>query len=106
GDKFQILPTFEHPLLPAWQAFLAANDIDIAGVEFITDAAGHAFTYDINTNTNYNPEAEAKDGRRGMRAIATYLTSLLTERYRPTSQPASAACSVSCARCRAEDAAI
>jgi hypothetical protein len=35
GDKFQILPKFEHPLLPAWQAFLAANDIDIAGVEFI-----------------------------------------------------------------------
>ena len=91
GDKFQILPTFEHPLLPAWQAFLSANDIDIAGVEFISDAAGHNFTYDINTNTNYNPEAEAKDGRRGMRAIAAYLASLLAERCRPISQPASAA---------------
>jgi len=91
GDKFQILRTFEHPLLPTWQAFLTANDIDIAGVEFIADAADHAFTYDINTNTNYNPEAEAKDGRSGMRAIAAYLTSLLTERYRPILQPASAA---------------
>jgi hypothetical protein len=91
GDKFQILPTFEHALLPAWQAFLAANDIDIAGVEYITDAAGYSFTYDINTNTNYNPDAEAKDGRSGMRAIAAYLTSLLTERYRLIPQPASAA---------------
>jgi hypothetical protein len=91
GDKFQILPTFEHQLLPAWQAFLAANDIEIAGVEFIADAAGRTFTYDINTNTNYNPDAEAKDGRSGMRAIAAYLTSLLTERYRLRSQPASAA---------------
>jgi glutathione synthase/RimK-type ligase-like ATP-grasp enzyme len=91
GDKFQILPKFEHPLLPAWQAFLAANDIDIAGVEFIADAVGHTFTYDINTNTNYNPDAEAKDGRSGMRAIAAYLRSLLTERYRSISQPASAA---------------
>lgn len=91
GDKFQILPKFEHPLLPAWQAFLAANDINIAGVEFIADAVGHTFTYDINTNTNYNPDAEAKDGRSGMRAIAAYLRSLLTERYRSISQPASAA---------------
>jgi glutathione synthase/RimK-type ligase-like ATP-grasp enzyme len=91
GEKFQILPAFEHPLLPAWQAFLAANDIDVAGVEFIADAAGHAFTYDINTNTNYNPDAEAKDGRSGMRTIAAYLTRLLTERYRPAPQPASAA---------------
>jgi hypothetical protein len=91
GDKFQILPTFEHPLLPAWQASLAANDIDIAGVEFIIDAAGRAFTYDINTNTNYNPDAEAKDGRSGMRATAAYLTGLLTERYGPSLQPASAA---------------
>ena len=91
GDKFQIIPKFEHPLLPAWQAFLAANDIGIAGVEFIADAVGHTFTYDINTNTNYNPDAEAKAGRSGMRAIAAHLASLLTQRYRSTSQPASAA---------------
>jgi Carbamoyl-phosphate synthase L chain, ATP binding domain len=91
GDKFHILPKFEHPLLSAWQAFLAANDIDIAGVEFIVDGTGQAFTYDINTNTNYSPDAEAKDGRSGMRATAAYLTSLLTERFRPTSKSASAA---------------
>src|SRR5262245_17037876 len=91
GDKFQILPKFEHPLVPAWQAFLAANDIGIAGVEFIVDEAGHTFTYDINTNTNYNPDAEAKDGRSGMRAIAAHLGNLLMERYCPTSHPASAA---------------
>ena len=91
GDKFQILPKFEHPLVPAWQAFLAANDIGIAGIEFIVDEAGNTFTYDINTNTNYNPDAEAKDGRSGMRAIAAHLGSLLTERYCPTSHPASAA---------------
>jgi hypothetical protein len=66
--------------VPAWQAFLAANDIGIAGVEFIVDEAGRAFTYDVNTNTNYNAEAEAKDGRRGMHAIAAYLGRLLAER--------------------------
>ena len=31
GDKFQIVPRFEHALIPAWQSFLAANDIGIAG---------------------------------------------------------------------------
>jgi glutathione synthase/RimK-type ligase-like ATP-grasp enzyme len=81
GDKFQILSRFEHPLLPAWQAFLAASDIGIAGIEFIEDALGRAYTYDINTNTNYNPEAEAKDGRRGMGSIAGYLHQLLGETY-------------------------
>ena len=91
GDKFQIQPTFEHPLLVAWQAFLTANDIGIAGVEFIIDDAGRTFTYDVNTNTNYNPDAEAKDGRSGMGAIADYLGKLLTERYGQTFSAAPAA---------------
>jgi glutathione synthase/RimK-type ligase-like ATP-grasp enzyme len=91
ADKFQILPRFEHPLVPAWQAFLAANDIGIAGVEFIVDETGRAFTYDVNTNTNYNAEAEAKDGRRGMGAIAAYLGTLLAERYGLNARSASAA---------------
>jgi hypothetical protein len=82
ADKFQIVQDFAHPLLPKWQAFLAANDIGIAGIEFIVDENGRAFSYDINTNTNYNPDAEAKDGRTGsarsgMGAVASYLGSLL-----------------------------
>ena len=81
GDKFQIISTFQHLLLPAWQAFLARNDIGVAEIEFIEDASGRSFTYDINTNTNYNTDAEAKDGRRGMHAIALYLKQLLIERY-------------------------
>ena len=77
GEKFRILRDFDHPLLPRWQAFLAANDVGIAGIEFIVDEAGRPFTYDVNTNTNYNPEAEAKDGRSGMGAIAGHLGGLL-----------------------------
>jgi hypothetical protein len=82
ADKFQIVRDFDHPLLLKWQAFLAGNDIRIAGIEFIVDETGRAFTYDVNTNTNYNPGAEAKDGRTGtarsgMGAVASYLGSLL-----------------------------
>ncbi len=79
GEKFRILREFNHPLSPRWQAFLAANDVSIAGVEFIVDEAGRALTYDINTNTNYNAEAEAKDGRRGMGEIARHLGGLLIQ---------------------------
>ena len=69
------------------QAFLAANDIAIAGIEFIVDENGRSFTYDVNTNTNYNPDAEAKNGRAGtsasgMGAIASYLGSLLARETR------------------------
>ncbi|HXJ84699.1 MAG TPA: alpha-L-glutamate ligase [Candidatus Methylomirabilis sp.] len=78
GDKFRILEEFDHPLLPRWQACLAANDVEIAGVEFIVDEAGRTFTHDINTNTNYNAEAEARDGRRGMGEAARYLGALLS----------------------------
>lgn len=81
GDKFQIIRDFEHPLIPKWQAFLAANDVQIAGIEFIADADGNSYTYDVNTNTNYNSDAEAKDGRRGMGAAAAYFGRLLKERY-------------------------
>jgi hypothetical protein len=91
GDKFRILSRFEHPLIPAWQSFLAANDIGIAGIEFIEDAQGRPYTYDINTNTNYNPDAEAEDGRRGMQAIALHLKRLLHGHYGSATGMASAA---------------
>jgi len=91
GDKFQILARFEHPLIPAWQAFLAANEIGVAGIEFIEDALGRPYTYDVNTNTNYNADAEAKDGRCGMQAIALHLRRLLIAQYGQASKLASAA---------------
>jgi Carbamoyl-phosphate synthase L chain, ATP binding domain len=91
GNKFQIVPRFEHPLIPAWQSFLTANNIGVAGIEFIEDAHGCPFTYDVNTNTNYNSDAEAKDGRRGMQAIALHLRRLLVEQYGSANRLASAA---------------
>jgi len=55
------------------EAFLAANDIGVAGIEFITDGAGAVYAYDVNTNTNYNPDAEARARRSGMDTLARYL---------------------------------
>ena len=56
-----------------YEAFLAANDIEVAGIEFIRDADGTPYTYDVNTNTNYNPEAEARAGCSAMSALARFL---------------------------------
>jgi hypothetical protein len=63
--------------------FMRRNDIDIAGIEFIVDADGTAFTYDINTNTNYNPAAEALAKRNGMVAIANHLQKHLEAQATP-----------------------
>src|SRR5438093_10483973 len=51
--KFTIIDDIDHGLKGRYQAFLAANDIEVAGLEFIRDEAGAVYTYDVNTNTNY-----------------------------------------------------
>lgn len=65
-SKFTVLKGFSDPILEKYEKFLAANGILIAGIEFITNQKGQIFTYDINTNTNYNSEAELKAGVSGI----------------------------------------
>jgi hypothetical protein len=71
--KFAIVDDIDAGLKRRYEAFLSANDIGVAGIEFVTDTAGTAYTYDVNTNTNYNPDAEARAGRSAMTALARYL---------------------------------
>jgi hypothetical protein len=73
APQFEILDEFNHPIVDRYRKFLAANGIGIAGIEFIVDREGELYTYDVNTNTNYNPAAEAVAGKYGMRAIAAFL---------------------------------
>ena len=71
--RFTIIDDIDPALKRLYEGFLAANDIEVAGIEFIRDAAGTRYTYDVNTNTNYNPEAEARAGRSAMTALARFL---------------------------------
>src|SRR6202030_4064301 len=71
--KFTIIDDIDPGLKRRYEAFLAANDIEVAGIEFIRDEAGRVYTYDVNTNTNYNPDAEARAGRSAMTALAHFL---------------------------------
>jgi hypothetical protein len=72
-SRFTINPAFMDPIVDRYARFLSANQIDVAGVEFIVDRQGRRYTYDINTNTNYNSSAEAEVGVSGMRELARYL---------------------------------
>lgn len=71
--KFQIREGFNHPIIEKYEQLLQANGIQIAGIEFIENEDGQIFTYDINTNTNYNSEAEANSGTYGMLEVAKFL---------------------------------
>jgi len=73
APRFRIIEGFADPIVARYERFIAANGIGIAGIEFVTDARGELYTYDVNTNTNYNGPAEPAAGRYGMRAIAAYL---------------------------------
>lgn len=76
--KFRIVEGMHNGLRERVERFLAASGIEVAGVEFIETADGRLLVYDVNTNTNYNPEAEANAGlagtaRSGPGAIAAFL---------------------------------
>lgn len=73
NPKFQIVEGFDDPIIAKYEEFLRRNEIAVAGIEFIRNADGEIFTYDVNTNTNYNSDAEAAAGKYGMLELAKLL---------------------------------
>jgi len=71
--KFQIIDDFYDSIIPKYEAFLQEHDIAVAGIEFIRNGNGSLYTYDINTNTNYNSDAEQVAGKYGMLQLAKFL---------------------------------
>ncbi|MGP7818169.1 ATP-grasp domain-containing protein [Niallia sp. 01092] len=80
-SKFTIIENFNHPIIEKYERFLSKNGISIAGIEFIKNSEGEIFTYDVNTNTNYNSTAEEAAGIYGMKEIAVFLGKQLKELY-------------------------
>ena len=77
-SKFTIIDGIPSELRGRLERFLAATGIEVAGIEFITGHDGRTLVYDVNTNTNYNPDAETRSGRAGTSrsgpgAIAAFL---------------------------------
>lgn len=67
----------EYPILELYRRFLRDNGVTVAGIEFIETEDGRLVTYDINTNTNYNPSVEQSAPRSGARENARYFGALL-----------------------------
>jgi hypothetical protein len=82
-EKFTIIDDIPDSLRTRLERFLADTGVEVAGIEFITDTQGRTLVYDVNTNTNYNPDAEVRAGRAGTArsgpgAIAQFLGGELT----------------------------
>jgi hypothetical protein len=82
--KFTVINGIDTDLRDRLEGFLEQTGVDVAGIEFILGTDGQPLVYDVNTNTNYNPDAEARAGiagtpRSGMGALAAYLGGLLAE---------------------------
>ncbi len=73
---FSLRQGFQHPIIDRLLAFAREYRIEIGGFEFIESEDGRLLVYDVNTNTNYNPDVDAVAPRSGPAAIAAYLHSL------------------------------
>jgi hypothetical protein len=74
SGKFQASPLpADDPLVARYRALCAGEGIEIAGIEFVEDADGNKYTYDINGTTNYNQALGDEMGVHGMREVARYL---------------------------------
>jgi len=71
--KFRIVENPRTELIEKYKQFLKGNGIDVAGIEFIVDGEGTVYTYDVNTNTNYNSDAEELEQKFGMLELAKLL---------------------------------
>ena len=75
-NKFTINEKFSIPNISDFENFLRGNDIGIAGIEIIFDENGSCWTYDVNTNTNYNSKAEEQADQNAPEAVARFLGAL------------------------------
>lgn len=81
APKFQIIQSFNEPIIKKYESFLKQNEIKVAGIEFIHSEDGEIYTYDVNTNTNYNADAEKVAGRYNMLTLAKILKEELEKKY-------------------------
>lgn len=77
--------TADSPLVVRTQELLGELGVQLAGVEFIETADGRQTVYDINTNTNYNPDVESAERAAGRvpaaQRVARFLGSVLDRAY-------------------------
>jgi glutathione synthase/RimK-type ligase-like ATP-grasp enzyme len=78
---FALREGFDHPIIEQVLGFARTHRLEVAGFEFIEAADGRIVVYDVNTNTNYNPDVEQVAPRSGPGEIARYLQQVEAETY-------------------------
>ena len=74
ASKFSASPlTADDPLVQRYIAMCKGEKLDVAGIEFIEDAEGNRYTYDINGTTNYSGVFGSQIGIDGMQVFAEHL---------------------------------
>ena len=69
--------TADDPLVRQYLELCRGEGIEIAGIEFVEDAQGRRYTYDINGNSNYNGVYGREIGIDGMREVSRYLKNVV-----------------------------
>jgi hypothetical protein len=83
-NRFQVVSRApDAGLVARLERFFRENDAEIAAAEYVENASGEPFVYDINMNTNYNQQAERESGsgKRAMQRVAEFLGEALRKRY-------------------------
>lgn len=90
SPKFQLADLDESdPLVRRLIALSVGEGLDQAGIEFVEDADGLRWVYDINGTTNYNSAVERAAGMDGMVETARFLKRSVVPRQWPGTRAAS-----------------
>lgn len=81
--KFQIIQDYSNEDFAKYKSLFESKGIAIGALEYVKASNGKRYVYDINTNTNYNSQAESDFPIEvsGMERIASYLTKELETVY-------------------------
>ncbi|MGV3005706.1 ATP-grasp domain-containing protein [Streptococcus pluranimalium] len=60
SEKFEITDPLPDSQRKAYEQFLVLAGIEVAAIEWLQSESGQIYVYDVNTNTNYNPNAEER----------------------------------------------
>lgn len=73
--KFQIIKDYTNEDFDRYKSLFLSRGISIGALEYVMGTDGRRYVYDINTNTNYNSQAESAYEKEvsGMEEIASYL---------------------------------
>jgi hypothetical protein len=79
ASLFSLREGFSAPVVEQVLAFAREYRLEIAGFEFIESVDGRTVVYDVNTNTNYNPDVEKVAPRSGPDSVVAYLQRVAEE---------------------------